>query len=424
MSSPSGNLWQASSREAVEAPPLDGDTTADLVIVGGGFTGCAAALRAAELGARVVLIEAEGIGHGGSGRNVGLVNAGLWLPPSAIEAALGTGPGGRLVEALGRAPDLVFDLIARHGIDCEATRAGTLHLAHAPAGLRDLRDREAQQQARGAPVRLLSAAETAQRTGSTAWPGALHDARAGTVQPLAYNRGLARAAVAAGARLHAATPLSGLARDGGDWSLTTPRGRIRAPALLLATNAYHRAVPGLASPASVPVNYFQLATAPLPPELAATILPGGEGCWDTATVMASYRRDADGRLILGAIGSLGHPGAGLHRGWARRRLARVFPALAGLAWAHAWHGRIAMTGDHVPKVLDLGPRALAVFGYSGRGIGPGTVFGTAAAEALVAGRDDALPLAPVPAHAEPAAPLRALGIEAGALALHAVSDRL
>jgi glycine/D-amino acid oxidase-like deaminating enzyme len=416
----------------VAPPPLEGEAVADLLVVGGGFTGCAAALRAAELGARVCLIEAGSIGDGGSGRNVGLVNAGLWLPPEGVLAALGAEAGARLTRILGAAPDLVFGLIDRHAIACEPVRAGTLHLAQSAAGLRDLRERHRQLAALGAPVTLLGPAETARRTGTSAYRGALHDARAGTVQPLALCRGLARAAVAAGARLHAASPAlelraagaGGGAGGGAGWEAVTPMGRVRAGALLVATNAYHRAAAGTPAPRSVPVHYFQLATAPLPEDLRTGLLPGGEGCWDTATVMSSFRTDAAGRLILGAIGRLDHAAGGVHRAWAGRMLARLFPALAGQPLRHAWFGRIAMTGDHVPKILDLGPRGLACFGYSGRGIGPGITFGTRAAEALLANHDAALPLRPVQAHTEPLAPLRATAIEAGAVLAHTAGGRL
>ena len=142
--------------------------SADLAIVGAGFTGLSAALHAAEQGLSVQVIEARRIGHGGSGRNVGLVNAGLWLPPDQVRAALGEEAGSRLIAGLGDAPDLVFSLIERHGIACEASRNGTIHVAHSAAGLADLRDRARQWQRLGAPVELLSAAEAARRTGTRA----------------------------------------------------------------------------------------------------------------------------------------------------------------------------------------------------------------------------------------------------------------
>ncbi|SLN41463.1 Gamma-glutamylputrescine oxidoreductase [Pseudoruegeria aquimaris] len=419
---PLANLWQESAAETFRAPALVEDAEADLLIIGGGYSGCAAALAAAQAGAKVALLEARTIGHGGSGRNVGLVNAGLWMPPEEINAALGIAAGEALTATLAQAPDRVFNLIETHGISCEATRAGTLHCAHGPAGLKDLESRHAQLSARGAPVRLLDAAETARRTGSPRFPGALFDPRAGTIQPLAYVRGLARAATAAGAHIYEHSPAVRLTRSAGAWQADTAGGTLRAPRLLLATNAYHAATGGQPAPAHVPVHYFQLATAPLG-DRGAAILQGGEGAWDTALVMSSFRRDAAGRLIIGGIGSLEH-GAGIaHRDWAARKLAQLFPALAGTPLHHAWHGRIAMTGDHVPRILSLGEGALALFGYSGRGIGPGTVFGEAAAQALVSGDASALPLAPVEHHSEPAAGLRAAWYEAGATLTHLLGAR-
>jgi glycine/D-amino acid oxidase-like deaminating enzyme len=418
------NLWRATGGRPLDAPAFAGARSVDLAIIGAGFTGSAAALEAARLGASVCLLEAETVGHGGSGRNVGLVNAGLWLPPDQVMAQMGEGPGRRLIAALADAPSRVFDLIAREGIDCEATRAGTLHLAHAPAGLADLRDRLRQGLAHGAPLSLLDAEETARRTGSRAFHGALFDPRAGTIQPLAYARGLARAALRAGAALFERSPVTALSRDGGVWRIELGGRVLRAARLLVATNAYHLWLGPVVQPRFVPVHYCQYATDPLPEALRQTILPGGEGCWDTALVMSSVRMDRAGRLIIGGIGNGGGPAGAIHADWARRKLARLYPALRGQRLAHGWSGRIAMTADHIPKILAFGPDALACFGYSGRGIGPGTVFGIEAARALLSGERAGLPVTPVPAHAEPMVAARATWVEAGACAAHAVGARL
>ncbi len=417
------NLWRASAAESVTTPPLDADVTVDLAVIGGGFTGCAAALEAAREGASVCLLEAETIGHGGSGRNVGLVNAGLWLPPETVKAQMGAAAGGRLLAILSEAPARVFDLIARESIDCEATRNGTLHLAHSPKGLADLSERHRQGRAIGAPLELLDAAETARRTGSHAFHGALLDPRAGTIQPLAYARGLARAAAAAGAGLHGQSPVQAVARAGDHWAVSCRGHLVRAKRLLVATNAYHLGFGPLFRPRFVPVHYCQYATDPLPPALLERILPGREGCWDTAMVMSSVRLDRAGRLIIGGIGNGEGPGARVHAAWARRKLAALYPQLRGTALPYGWTGRIAMTSDHVPKILALGPDAYACFGYSGRGIGPGTLFGTLTARALLAGSESPLPLAPVPRHDETAPALLAAWYEAGSCLTHATAER-
>ncbi len=368
----------------------------------------------------MVLLEAAQVGFGGSGRNVGLVNAGLWLPPDAVAKRLGEGPGEALNTTLAAAPDRVFGLIERHEIACEPRRHGTLHLAHAPGGLRDLTRRAAQGQARGAPVTLLDRDETARRTGSARFHGALFDPRAGTIQPLAYARGLARAATAAGARIFEHSPVRACQHHGGHWVLRTGGGKLRARRLLVATNAYHSATEGTQLPDLPAVQFFQIATEPLGQNIAGDILPGGEGAWDTGPVMTSLRRDAAGRVILGGMGG----GGPIHEGWARRKLAQLYPRLADAPLAHVWAGRIAMTGDHLPRILRLGQEGLAVFGYSGRGIAPGTVFGAAAAQALLAGDEGTLPVPAVDSHAEALSALRTLGFEAAAQMVHLMAARL
>ncbi len=420
---PGTNLWSTTAGEMLAAEPLKEDARADAVIVGGGFTGCSAALHLAEAGLGVRLLEAQSIGFGGSGRNVGLVNAGLWLPPEQVEQTLGQAVGGRLNAALAAGPELVFSLIDRLGIDCEATRSGTLHCAHSQGGLDDLKDRLRQQLDRGAPVELLDAEETAARTGTQAYRGALLDRRAGTIQPLAYCRGLARAARDAGAVLHEQTPVVSAAREGDGWRVATPRGSVSAGALLIAVNAYGRPMAGLTPQAYVPVHYFQIATRPLTDNLRRSVLPERQGCWDTAPVMSSFRLDAAGRLLVGAVGSLEGPGARWHRAWAERKLAALFPDLSGIDLEHAWCGRIAMTGDHLPKILRLGERGLSVFGYSGRGISPGTTFGKAMAAYLVDGDEGSLPCDPVDAHSERLAGIKQAYYEFGASLTHAVGER-
>ena len=367
-----GNLWRESAAETFAASPLRGERMVDLAIIGAGFTGLSAALHAAGQGA-----------------------------------------------ALAEAPTLVFDLIAQHDIACEATRNGTLHLAHAPKAMADLKSRHAQLAARGAPVRLIDMSSTAQRTGTDRFYGALHDARAGTIQPLAYARGLARAAHHAGALICEQTPVTAAEHRSGQWIITTPGGKLRARHLLIATNAYHRPVTHVTRPDVPIVQYFQLATAPLGDNLAGDILAGGEGCWDTGLVMTSLRRDRAGRVILGGMGG----DATLHENWARRKLAQLFPRLSGAEIEHAWAGRIAMTHDHLPRIQRMGPGALGIFGYSGRGIGPGTVFGRAAALALLSGDDSGLPVPVVESHSEQFVILKSLYYETGARLVHAVSAR-
>ena len=385
------SLWD---QTAQERPSAGGALPAavDLAIVGGGYTGLSTALHAAEAGLSVHVIEAHEIGHGGSGRNVGLVNAGVWMPPSAVLAALGPDRGPRFLRRFADGPAMVFDLIERHQIRCEATRSGTIHAAHAPAGLRDLAARWRDWAAMGEAVDLLDADAMAQKLGSRRYMGGLLDHRAGTVNPMGYVRGLARAARAAGAGITTGVRVTGLEQAGGGWRVATDAGPVAARAVVLGTNAYTDTLwPGLKR-SFTPIWYFQLATEPLGDRVAG-ILPEGQGVWDTAPVMRSIRRDGAGRLIIGSMGRVhGDLTHGLSQRWARRELARMFPALGPVRFAEAWDGQIAMTPDHLPRIHELAPGLYTPIGYNGRGITTGTIFGQAIA-GLLTGRDAAdLPL--------------------------------
>ncbi|WP_209427849.1 FAD-binding oxidoreductase [Pararhodobacter sp. SW119] len=393
----SPGLWAETAPPAPEAPPLDRDAVADIAVVGAGYTGLAAALTAAEAGARVTVLEAERIGAGGSGRNVGLVNAGLWLMPEEMERRLARrGADRALAQMLADAPAAVWDMVARHGIECEARPAGTLHCAADAAGLSALDARARQWQARGATVELLDGAATRARTGSEAFRAALFDPRAGTIQPLAYARGLARAAIGAGAAVHVGSPVQTARRDGGDWVLTTPGGTLRAPRVIWAGNAYGQGPAADPARALATLPYFSFATDPLPADLRADILPGGEGAWDTAKILTSFRLDAAGRFIIGSVGQLGAPDMATHRAWAERRMARLYPQLAGQELKHGWWGRIGTTPDALPRLWQPGEGAFGYLGFNGRGIGPGTVLGQCLARAAL-GTGDLLHLdAPAP----------------------------
>jgi glycine/D-amino acid oxidase-like deaminating enzyme len=385
------SLWEVSAEERAHASPMTGDVATGVAIVGGGFTGLSTALHLAERGVACHVLEARQIGFGGSGRNVGLVNAGLWLPPQDVRKALGESRGGRLIDILGGGPEYVFSLIERHQMRCEAMRTGTIHAAHSRAGLADLSRRAAEWRRLGAPVEILDRDEAARRIGSPAFHGGLLDHRAGTINPMGYVRGLARAAQAAGARVHTGVKVTQLRREGGRWRVETSAGVVTADAVVLATNAYTDDLwPDLKRSFTM-INYFQLATTPMG-ERANHILKEGQGLWDTGKIMFSLRRDAFGRLIIGSMGRVIGDRTGLSRRWAERRLARLFPDLGPVAWEKAWHGQIAMTPDHLPRIHRLAEGLYTPIGYNGRGIAPGTMFGKAMAELLAGGSEDDLPL--------------------------------
>ncbi len=417
----SHGLWEMTAPPAPPTASLKGQVRADVAVVGCGCTGLSASLHLAQAGAKVVALEAVEIGFGGAGRNVGLVNAGMWLQPKDIVKTLGEGYGERILSLLGGAPAEVWKTIEAYGIACEPTPNGTLHCAVGRAGLAEIEERAQQWGERGAPVRMLSTAETAARIGSGAYAGSLLDLRAGTIQPLAYARGLAGAAIAAGAQVHTRSPVRSAERTGKVWTLVTDGGTVAADWIAVATDAYGGDPWPQGRREQVRLPYFNFATAPLRAELQASILPGREGCWDTKAILSSFRFDRAGRLVFGSVGALRGAGLAVHRAWATRALAKMFPGIGKVDFEAQWYGMIGMTDNALPRFHRLAANVVTICGYNGRGIGPGTVFGRVLADHILGKLSEKdLPL-PVTEPGAPALPrLKEAYYEAGAQIAHAV----
>lgn len=399
------SLWDFSAPANPDYPPLEGDVGTEVAIVGGGFTGLSTALHLGLKGVDSRVIEAMHIGYGGSGRNAGLVNAGLWLPPQDVRATMGEHFGGRLINVLGEAPSYVFNLIEQYQIQCEATQSGTIHAAHSPKGYADLARRAEAWERLGAPVDLLSADQAREKIGTDVFYGGLLDHRAGTINPMGYVRGLARAAANSGATIHTGTRALALYREGEGWKLETDRGTVSAPRVVIGTNAYTGDLwPGLDGELTI-IHYFQVATEPLG-ERADSILPGRQGVWDTGDIMFSVRKDMENRLIFGSMGKLLGADASVSRRWARKSLRRLFPHIGEVEWDKAWFGRIAMTPDHIPRIHQLAPNLYTPIGYNGRGITPGTIFGKAMADLATGMGEAELPIPVTALGRDRVAPLR------------------
>src|SRR5579863_2817222 len=164
-------LWEHTASPAPKTEVLANELEADVLVVGAGYTGLSAALHLAEAGVRVVVLEAVEIGYGASGRNSGLVNAGMWVLPETVIDRIGPERGNRLLSVLADGPSLVFNLIEKHRIDCEAVRTGTLQLSVGKRGLKELETRYEQWAARAAPVQLLDARQTSAKVGSESYSG-------------------------------------------------------------------------------------------------------------------------------------------------------------------------------------------------------------------------------------------------------------
>ena len=394
------SLWAATARAAPDLSHLAESRRADVLVIGGGLTGLSTALHLAEAGASVTLLEAQVPGQGGSGRNGGQVIPGLKDDPEALDALYGPAA----TDFAGRTADILFDLIARHGIACDAQRDGWIQAAMKKSHLPMLERRMSEWAARGAPVEWLDAAEMARQTGSTAFVGGWRDLRAGRVHPLDLVHGMAEAALRCGAAIFRDSPVIQLQKAGALWQARAACGaEVRAEQVVIATNAYTPS--GLwpkIEATLLPANSVQVATEPLPAGPCERIMPQRSVVSESRRVGTYFRIGPGNRLMLGARGPFTAPKGPADFATAERELRSLFPQVADIGIAYRWSGRVGMTSDHRPRLFQPAPGLTVAMGYNGRGVALGTALGKALAAHLVAGADlpfPSRPVDPLPLHA-------------------------
>ena len=403
-----GSIWSASTPAGPVCPPLAGAATTDTVVIGAGFTGLSTALNLRKAGVDVTVIEAAEPGWGASGRNNGQVIPTLSRPdPDDIEARHGEA-GARFVALLRDCAATLFDMVREYGIDAEAEQTGWVQPVHTPGRIKISERRVAQWSKRGAPVELLDRAHVRSMLGSDAWHGGFWNRTGGHVNPLALARGLAHAAIAAGARIHGQTPALGYSRQGDRWVVRTPSGEVRARALVLATNAYTGEFSaGLAPRIArelVPIRSWQMATQVLPDDVRASIIPGRQAMSDTHGDLYFARLDARNRLITGGAILAPFDRRERLKRMIAERLSRLWPQIGEVRFDHVWNGYVGMTDDFMPRFHRLGSDAFAWAGCNGRAVGLAVALGAEFAKAVqgVPDRELAMPFTeptPLPLHA-------------------------
>ncbi|MDH3635436.1 MAG: FAD-binding oxidoreductase [Gammaproteobacteria bacterium] len=418
------SLWSEGAVSGPVIEPLTESLSADVLVVGGGYTGLSSALHLAEKGISVVLLEARSIGFGGSGRNAGLVNAGIWKTPDDVQKLIGADAARRFNLALRDSPVLVFDLVERFDMQCHAKRCGTVHIAHRASGMDYLRDRCRQLQDLGAAVELIDGDRTHAISGSSVYRhGGILDPGAGTIQPLSYARSLALAAIDQGARLFQQSGIKSLARRDDRWLAKTDGGEVSAEQVIIATNAYADNNSEKVRESILPVFIFHCATPPLPADIAASIIPQRHGLWDTDSLLTSSRIDHDGRLVMSAPGRLPGFQRTTRKNWLMRKRDHLYPQLKGTPWAYQWSGQIGVTSTKILRVQLLAPGLFAPAGYNGRGIGVGTVMGKQLAETIASGNRDDFPFPIEALYREKWSRIRAGYYDYGTLALQFFGGR-
>jgi glycine/D-amino acid oxidase-like deaminating enzyme len=411
LDAPNG-LYPASACSPVPSPALSGELRVETLVVGGGYTGLSTALHLAERGRSVALLEAQEPGFGAAGRNGGQVNAGLKFEPDAAERTLGPVFGPRLLHMSLNAPQFLFALIDRLGIDCEVCRSGTLRVAYSPRHVKALQASAEQWSRRGMPVEVWSRDRVTAATGTGRYLLGIFDPQGGSVNPLGLARGLARAAQRAGARIHGSSPVTSLVPQGNGWQARTAHAAVHADRVLIATDGYTDGlVAGLAR-SVVPIFSAIVATAPLPADLARSILPDRPVVYETGNITVYYRRDAFNRLLMGGRGPQRRA---LELGDYRHLMnyaRRLWPALTGVEWTHWWNGQFALTADFYPRLHMPQPGLFVMLGYSGRGVALSSAMGAELASVLAGAPPGSFPLPVTPIRTMPLHGFWRLGVNA------------
>ena len=287
----SPSVWASPGAPDVVLGPLPAGLTVDLAVVGGGLLGLSTALSAARRGLSVCVVEAGRIAGRSAGLSGGQVIPGLKHDPDALRARFGEEVGNRLVRFVAGTATTVFDMIEKNGLDVPVTRTGWIQAAHTETAMRAAEERARQWQAEGADVAVLGAADVALLTGAEGYLGGFLDRRAGSVDPRRLTLALLKAARAAGARVFDDSLVTAITRRDNRFQLATRHGAtIAATRVLVAANAYSdRLIPGLAR-TLVPLNSFQIATAPLPRALDDVILPQLQPVADSRRIRVYFRR--------------------------------------------------------------------------------------------------------------------------------------
>lgn len=362
--------------EKFEAQTLVEDTQADAVVIGAGITGNTLATHLSEAGKSVVQLEAKEPGWGGSGRAFGSVVPCHKNSQTAIIRHYGEQRGYQVIDALANGPALVAELLARYNIDAEFKGGGWALGAHSKSFEKSLQQRAEFWQSKGADVEYLDASKFSKVTGSDYYRAGLVDRRAMSINPLAYARGLYRAAHERGAKQYINSPVIAVEQTpDGHWLVKSPEGSVACENIYFCTNAYTKGVWAGLEKGFVPVRGWGATTKEIDSELLADILPENHFITDTRQLWSGIRKLPSGQLHLGIGGPAMGTSGNADLKTATKRLEEVYPSLGPIEWSESWSGWIAVSVDQFPRILQLANGVWAAQGYSGRGLAMATLLG-------------------------------------------------
>ncbi|MFL5492941.1 MAG: NAD(P)/FAD-dependent oxidoreductase [Gemmatimonadales bacterium] len=393
-------LWAADPPGSSVSGAVSLPERTDVAIVGGGYTGLAAARALARRGMDVTLLERHHLGWGASGRNGGFVLPGYKPDVQVLANKHGLAAARRLFESSLEAVRCLESIIAEEAIDCDYARCGSLVLAAKPAHLPGLQEgRRFLRAELGYETVVLGPDEVRREIGSVRYHGGLLDQAAGALHPVRYLRGLAASAVRSGARIIEGTEVRRLTRVTGGLTLETSRGVLPARDVLVATDGYTGPLFPPLQRRVVPIGSYLIATARLEPSLARRLIPQGRVLSDTKNLLYYFRLSPDGRMVFGGRAAFTPAPVARSAAILERGMREVFPELAGVPVEYAWGGKVGFTLDQLPHAGRLDGVHYAL-GYCGHGVALSTWLGTRIGEAL-AGYGELPTLGPGPFRSVP-----------------------
>ena len=417
--------WYAATAPLMSAlPALQGEEQADVCVIGGGYTGLSTALHLRKKGYDVVLLEAERVGWGASGRNGGHVGTGQRADQASIEKWVGSDAAKGLWKLSLEAVQKVCDLIDTHQIDCELG-TGNLHLAAKAGHAEDLREEMEHLSSQYGYEKLtyLESEGVAERTSAQGFYGGLLDDGCKHLHPLKYAVGLARAAAEAGVRIYEGT--RGVpASDGRSGDVRTEHGCVRAKHVVLGCNAYlGKLIPRLAGNI-MPINNFVIATSPLPSHLLPRINRDNLSMSDSLFVINYWKLSEDGRMIFGGGENYSSRFPRDIKAFVRPHMLNIYPELSEIEIEYGWGGAVGITLNRMPDFGRIGERLWYAQGFSGHGVPTATMAGHLLAEAIDGDTSGFDLMASVPTHRFPGGTmLRWPGLVAGML-FYSLRDKI
>jgi glycine/D-amino acid oxidase-like deaminating enzyme len=401
------NFW-LQTLHAPQVPVRDLPSTADVAVIGAGFTGLSAARRLAKNGAKVVVLEAENVGWGASCRNGGMVLSGLKLGTTALVARYGREATKRMYAASLESIDCVERIVSEEKIDCNFSRCGHLEVACKPKHFADFRQAaETIERDFNHKLRIVEKQDLASEIGSPIYHGGIVDEVSAGVNPARYVAGLGEAAARAGAEIHEKTRVAGLQRasqnSGAGWEVTTSRGKLHARDVLIATSGYTSGVTPSLQKKLIPIGSFIIVTEVLPEKLAQELSPRNRMIYDSKNFLYYYRLTPDRRMLFGGRAAFFPENENTVRESAkilREGMIDVYPQLRETKVEYAWGGTLDFAFDIMPHAGKMDGMYFSV-GYAGHGVAMATLLGKKIAESMVTGRDEN-PFAGIPF---PGAPL-------------------